>query len=394
MRYSDQRWPVGGDDVAYGQSTGRLRILETRLLAAVELETAIRQGDNATWKQLLDRLDYPAGADLLQRVNKAGEAADALLVELSMDKVLSYGLLLYQPYHNLKVFLKALLPSDGQSVKAAWHDEKNDAIPEHLKELLYFNASENIETCRKLVVETLVQTDERPVDPADYNSFSDEFIGMDELRADSFIRTHVPEIFKHAVLAAARSYAAVSEVGQIDAVLDKFYFAHLAALANRSRQAFLRVYAELKADIANMNILYRSVKLKLEATKVSELWVPGGQIKNGEALTKLLREDAAAWRKAWSATPVNEIAAIAFAASHSNGGEVVPPGTFAKAADDMVMDLARSGLKVVYGPQVVAGYWLAKQAEIRNLRLLFSLRAQGKDREALLGLMREVYIHG
>ena len=60
----------------------------------------------------------------------------------------------------------------------------------------------------------------------------------------------------------------------------------------------------------------------------------------------------------------------------------------------MVMDLARTGLKVVYGPQVVAGYWLAKQAEIRNLRLLFSLRAQGKDREALLGLMREVYIHG
>lgn len=387
---TEQRWPVGGESVAYGYSTGRLRVLETHLLTGAELEAAVRQGNAFSWNQLLDQLEYPEGEELLQRIAHARQEADELLVQLCTEKPLAYGLLLYQCYHNLKVFLKSLLPSLHGGV--AMERVRQSGIPESLNDLLFWGSPEKPEGLWELMRRILNQDQQAQVLSPDWRSWSEEEIGLDQLRPDSFLKTGIPPVYGTAIQAAADAYAQTGEVGRIDSVLDFYYFAHLAALGHGSKQAFLQTYAGLRSDLANLNALYRMVRMKMDRETAAQYWVPGGQLQNVEAFVALLEADQTAWREAFEATPVVELAQQAYAFAHQV--EAMEKGSFARRSDNLIMDLAQTGLEVIYGPQVVAGYWLARQTEAQNLRLLLSLQAQNQKPEALLSLLREVYIHG
>lgn len=392
MSHPDQRWPVGGDDIAYGQATGRLRIVESRLLKRSELEAAIRREDLSAWAQLLDQLEYPENNDLMVRIAHARQEADGLLVELSAHKSLSYGLLLYQSYHNLKVFLKALLPASGKS-SASVQIGSGSGIPENLSDLLFWGSLEAPRALWDLVVHVLNGGNVPDLPAAEeYELWKPEDTGMNELGPQSYLRTGIPPVFAAAIRAAADVYAATEEVGRIDSVLDAYYFAHLSALAKQSRLPFLKTYAGLRADIANLNTLYRAKRLQLDEEGLAAFWVPGGQV-DRESFLRLLEADLSSWQQAFEQTPVVELVELAYRLSHPQEGDE-ETRSFTKAADNLVLDLARTGLHVIYGPQVVAGFWLARQTEAQNLRLALSLQAQGKSTEELLELLREVYIGG
>lgn len=390
MLSTDKRWPVGGEDVAYGHSTGRLRLLEDRLLTTTELTGVVNQADQQSWKQLLDQLEYPEHSDLFARIAQAREEADKMLVELAADPVLSYSLLLYQNYHNLKVFLKGLLPVAGKAEALAM--QVSGEIPDRLHSLLFWKSQEKIEDLWSLVVRTVTQG-EQGFEVQSWKEWSEEFVGYDSLKKNSFVKLGLPPVYAQAVAQARSSYVQYGDAGQIDAVLDFYYFAHLAALAQVSGLPFLQTYARLKADLANLNVLYRSSRMRLAAELIAKLWVPGGQVEAAEQLVSLVQQPLVAWMEAFANTPVQEVVPCAFELAHPQAEETVESGRFARLSDNLLMQLARTGLAVIYGPQVVAGYWLARQTEAQNLRIILSMQAQGKNSQELLNLLREVYIH-
>lgn len=390
MLSTDKRWPVGGEDVAYGHSTGRLRLLEDRLLTTTELTGVVNQADQQSWKQLLDQLEYPEHSDLFARIAQAREEADKMLVQLAADPVLSYSLLLYQNYHNLKVFLKGLLPVAGKAEALAM--QVSGEIPDRLHSLLFWKSQEKIEDLWSLVVRTVTQG-EQGFEVQSWKEWSEEFVGYDSLKKNSFVKLGLPPVYAQAVAQARSSYVQYGDAGQIDAVLDFYYFAHLAALAQVSGLPFLQTYARLKADLANLNVLYRSSRMRLAAELIAKLWVPGGQVEAAEQLVSLVQQPLVAWMEAFAYTPVQEVVPCAFELAHPQAEETVESGRFARLSDNLLMQLARTGLAVIYGPQVVAGYWLARQTEAQNLRIILSMQAQGKNSQELLNLLREVYIH-
>lgn len=400
MRNTAERWPVGGEDVAYGHSTGRLRVLETRLLTAVQLDQVVRQGSTAVGAQLLDSLAYPEGSDLLERIAAGRQEADELLVALCSDKPLAYGLLLYQCYHNLKVFLKALLPTVGQEMDTL-RSHNEEAVPERISDLLFWGSPEKPVALWQCVLRVIAQETQVPVLASLPCEWSATDVGLDELGPDSYLRTKLPPVFLAAVEAARLAYAKVEEVGRIDAVLDYYYFAHLSALARLAKQPFLKTYATLRADLANLNALYRIRRLGLAKEMAELFWLPGGQVKDREEFVSLLDAPLATWRETFEQTPAVELAELAYqlaqgdrSLTNAEDQSERRVGAFARKADNLLMDLARTGLSVIYGPQVVAGYWLARQTEAQNLRLLVSLQAQQKSVEEQINLLREVYIHG
>lgn len=386
-------WPVGGEDVAYGHATGRLRALESRLLTATELEAAVRQGQQLSWSQLLDQLDYPEGNDLFERIADARQQADDLLVALGVDKPLTYGLLLSQTYHNLKVFLKSLLPSGVLSQTTGMRSL--ETIPEALSDLLFWGSYDKPQALWALVVSVASGEAIIPELPPQWQAWTDEQIGLDELGPYAVIRTHLPPVLSAAVHAACQSYARSGEVGTIDATLDYYAYAHLAALAERANLPFLKTYSQLKADLANLNALYRIEQMGLSDDQAKQFWVPGGQLRDETAFVQLRHQTRLDWVHAFDETKVSDLAGLAYDLAKGQASEEDrKPGVFARRADNLIMDLAQTGRQVIYGPQAVAGYWLARQTEAQNLRMLLSLQAQNERPEQCLSLLREVYIHG
>lgn len=68
------------------------------------------------------------------------------------------------------------------------------------------------------------------------------------------------------------------------------------------------------------------------------------------------------------------------------------PAQFEKRCDDMIMELAESARLQAFGYEPLAAYFIAKEAEIRNIRILTVCRQCGADRETITERMRKLYV--
>lgn len=65
---------------------------------------------------------------------------------------------------------------------------------------------------------------------------------------------------------------------------------------------------------------------------------------------------------------------------------------FEKRCDDLIMEHAESARLQAFGFEPIAAYFIAKEAEIRNIRILTVCRECGADRETITERMRKLYV--
>ncbi len=193
-----------------------------------------------------------------------------------------------------------------------------------------------------------------------------------------------PEGFREAIAHARETLGATGDPQLADFILDRAYFAELAALARDSGSAFLRGYAALSVDAANLRGAVRASRLDKGSQFLSQVLSEGGSVPvsalevcRGENLGSLFKGG-----------PLAEAAALGAAVSAPGSG---PLTEFERACDDALMDYLSGGRRVPFGEAPIVGYVYARQAEMTAVRTIISGRMAGLDGDTIRQRLRRTY---
>lgn len=196
----------------------------------------------------------------------------------------------------------------------------------------------------------------------------------------------LPEPFAAAAAAAVQAYRTTGDPQEIDLVLD----AHRYVSAGRAARAYgyglAAQLAETAADLVNLRTLLRLRLLRRGAALSRRALVGGGRIEPGRLLAAsgLEPEEMAT---ALSGQPGADILA-AGVASHRQTSSLA---LMEKLMDDRLFSLVRSARLAAFGPDPVIAYLLAKELEIRNLRIIFTGKLNRLPEPTIRERLRETY---
>lgn len=320
------------EDSAFAFATGSIRVLETRLLTDAQLARLAEAADPAEAWRLL------AEAGLAQAAETPWQEYEAALAR-ELERLYRYArsvspkpevvawLGKRYDFHNLKVFLKARF----------LEEDPREAV---------FSVGE-------LPSELIAQAVKTTVWAA------------------------LPEELARAGEAAVAEYEKTKSAQAFDFVVDREMFAHLKRTA---RQPFLQRLVELWCDLANLKSALRAKALGKDREFLARALVPPGMIPP-EQLLGLLEVPLEEWREPLRYTPYAGLMVRA-------GGRL---SEFERLSDNFVLERLRATRFALYGPEPLVAYILAKEMELKTIRLVMVGKINGLPPEALKERLRISY---
>lgn len=159
-------------------------------------------------------------------------------------------------------------------------------------------------------------------------------------------------------------------------------FEDILACAKASKSRFLRDLAALEIDIANAKTAIRARRRELDASTLSGLLLPGGEL------------EVADIQGAYE-LPFEEFIGVLARAPQLKGvsaQDLLDAERLDVATDGLAVRFLRSGREVAIGPEPVIAYVMAREAEVRAVRTLLIGKLAGLGPDALRNRLREVYV--
>ena len=373
-------------DTSYAHASGRIRLLEERFLGFDDFEKlADSKTSDSERGQILDAAAYPAADYLEKRVLLGRSENNKLLKELDQTGPLTRALLLDIDYHNLKSLLKHyLLAEEGLADTSTEQREDINAktkLPVAVQSVLIPDGYTDLQLMRKAILETIALEKSELEDMATAVP-SDETV-WSPVAIDPELQRSMAKL----ILAWYQHPEALT----IAIEADKLYFDHAQKIIHDPKigtaKWFLQDYFSLKADIANLQMLLRVRKFHGGHAYLKRILVCGGEVDP----TKLINlydsstEDIIElWQKDGGLT--KELAEkIQDAEKHDD------VWALGEASDNLLMRLAEQGRRQTFSADTLAGFWLSRQIEGQNLRILFSGLERGYSGQRLLNLLRVIY---
>lgn len=327
------------DETRYAYAVGRIRVLETRLLDRSMMERLV---DVDSVEEVLRIL---ADTEYAEAINATGPGAsfdDVLAAELERvysyvrkftpDKGLMEVLALRFDLHNLKVFLK----------------EKHLGGSEH-PEAVATGAS---------------------VDPAKARA---------AILAGRY--KELPEEFARAAGHAAQALADTGDPRIVDLVLDREIFETGLAIARESGFDLLEKIWTTLVDVINIKTLVRVNRLGRDREFLKDCLINGGLLSAG-LLMNLHGNEPSAIADALRFTPYAGL----------TGEGLKEASRFEMMADDFIMGMLKRAKYKPLGPEPLIAYLLAKETEIRNLRIIMTGKSNGLPAAAIRERLRDTYV--
>lgn len=330
-------------DSRYAYAVGRIRVLETRLLDMAKLSRMVESKSADEALRILGETEY---ADLVSRVAgphdyaqvTAGELTRvySLMKKLLPDEALVDLFLIKYDIHNMKVALKAHF--QGQNFDHLLID--TGLVPAKL--MTY-----------------VCQQEKLPGVPAQYYSFAS---------------------------AAARSYEESTDPKVIDVVLDRLQYSHTIAFAEQHGYTFLARLLASQADLANIKSLVRTKRLGRGRDFLAESLLAGGTMPQA-AFLEAVTEDWPAIIGRFSSSPYRVVVEQGINALLESRGLT----TLEKLSDGFLTALSRTARFQAFGPEPIMNYILAKENEVRNIRIIMIGKLNGVPHEEIRERLREGY---
>ena len=216
-----------------------------------------------------------------------------------------------------------------------------------------------------------------PEDPMDFETIlSAEAVITDKfVMSDPYADAAVAEITK----AAADGKPSPRK---IDTAFDRAMFRDIAArLDRRSAPMELKEYFRVYADGLNLASFVRTLGIGGNFTFFEDVFTEGGDISSAD-FEKAFQEGVSAVPGLVRRTPLAPYA-DALAAGDVSGFEV--------ARDDYLLGIFRRNKSEMFSVAPVMGYYLAKQNEIRVLRIALVCIKNGVDKQEIRKKLRELY---
>lgn len=192
---------------------------------------------------------------------------------------------------------------------------------------------------------------------------------------------------KQAIQEAIDLFARGRDPQEIDITLDKACYKDMAEAAAATEDPFLMGYVKLLIDILNINTFLRLRQMGKGWNFFQKVFLEGGEI--DEKLFVGNYEE-----------PVQQfaekLAPYGFKETVAAGGTLLKEtGKYTlleKLCDDLRIRYIRDAKYITAGLAPVAAFWIAKESEIKNLRMVLTGKLSGTPEDVMKERLRETYV--
>ena len=330
------------DRMDYGQSVVTIRILEKRLLTRNRLERMIEAQTPEEVLKLLgeteysqDMADIHGSQDYEIILKRETERVFSIVRNMIKNTGIVDILSLKYDYHNLKVLLKSKIT--GKDFSSL------------LMQAGTIDAS-------KFKVKFESQSNDLPQEIME---------AIDEVQKD-FEENHNPQ--------------------RIDIIVDKHYFRNLSRLAKEIDVKVITDYVEGLIDFQNMITLFRVQKQKRDARFLETVIFEGGTISKNKIVTSINDN---------TDTILNKFKKEKLGTYLVKGLEAFSEtkrlSELEKISDNYLMELNKESKYVVFGPEPLFTYLVAKEREINAVRMIMVSKINNISSDKIRERLRETY---
>lgn len=325
------------------QAVVRIRVWEKRLLSKAQFNRLIEARDLQEVFRILSETDYAASLSEISRIQDYEQILSKELAnlyeetrEISPDSSIINLLSLKYDYHNLKILLKErYLEQDLSS--------------------LYF-----------------------PIGSIDVNELKKDY--QEGNLRDS--RLDLWEALSH----AQEEYLQTKDPQRIDIVLDRYYMNHLYEMAEKTEIDLFIEYVKAMIDFTNIRSILRLQKMEKDIRFSEDIILPNGNI-DQEKILFTLHDSVDQIIELFRNEDIHHFL-IKGLESYKETSRLTD---FEKCMDDYLLEVCRKAKSIHFGPEPIFAYIVAKETEIKNLRIIMVSKLNHISPEATRERVRDIY---
>lgn len=218
-----------------------------------------------------------------------------------------------------------------------------------------------------------------------------DFGTVDVERAVEMVQSNdfseLPQAMRQAASEAMASFAKSRDPQRIDLILDAACYADMLSAGESSGVKFAVRLVRARIDLTNVLTAVRVLRMK--SGELGKLLLRDALIAGGEISVKELT----AWCEDGEETLWERLRYGVYGKlSEAVGGTEAALREIERGIDHVHMELIREAKFAAYGAEVLIGYLLAREYEVKNLRILLAGRELGLSTETIRERMRDTYV--
>ncbi|NLC69541.1 MAG: V-type ATP synthase subunit C [Clostridiaceae bacterium] len=364
----------GNTQYAYG--VGRIRVIEKRLIDKAKFDRMIEAKTTKEALKMLNEAGYgePAPEDGInphayeKLIREEQKKLYNLIRELTDGAETVNIFLLRNDYRNVKVLLKSEFLGMEAGLKTG--------AEAGLKTSAEYDLKKSEETTLKTSLGTGIELQDTGTIPAE---------NLKEIIRDRKFE-ELPSYMKNAVEEAIGVFNRTWDPRQIDLILDKAYFKHAAELAHNTSIDFIVNLFEIIIDITNIITFLRMKRLGMPHDLLQNGLIPGGTIDKG-TFTGNYNMPFESFAGSMKGSMYEDICRKGIEDLTNTGSLAV----LEKLADNFVLSFARKAKYAVLGIEPLIAYFLAKENEFKNVRIIMAGKVNGVPANIIRERLRDTY---
>jgi V/A-type H+-transporting ATPase subunit C len=215
--------------------------------------------------------------------------------------------------------------------------------------------------------------------------------GRDEVR--SILKRNafeeLPEALRAVAPVALERMLKTRDGQQCDTLVDRACLEAMAAAAKRSRNKLLIDYLELTTALTDIKITVRAIRMGKSADYLRDALAETSRV-DKEDLIRAAGEDEGKQNDQGESALYRCLSRAGFGGAAEALKE--SPASFERWCDDALIDLIRPMRTVNEGVGPVLAYYLARENEIRTVRIILTAKANGFPDEVIGERVRKMYV--
>lgn len=332
------------DKLKFAQAATRLRVLETKLLDRIKLDRMIDSPNAENALKILVDNNYsgPIKSDIRPEdfetlLTEELEKLYSLMYEISPEKLLIDIMSIRYDYHNIKVLLKA------------------KALNKDLDYLLI-----HVGTISVAILKEAIMAEE-------YKELS-------------------PEI-REAIEKAELAFENTNDPQYIDMVIDTCLYKDMVEKAEALGDPYVIEYLKTTIDFINIKTFIRIKKQNKDRNFLGEVLIKGGKIED-DIFYNLLSEPIENLGIVLSRTKYDSILKEGL----DEYAKTKKINFLEKQMDNFLMEYTKVGKYITFGVEPIFSYLIAKETEIKNVRIIMVGKINNITPKGIRERMRDIYV--
>ncbi len=332
------------DRLIFAQAISRIKVLETRLLDKAKFDRMIESPSAEEALKIIQENEYsihlgkikkPQEYDIL--LSEELKRIYALLVEVSPVKGLVDMMSIRYDYHNIKVLLKA------------------KALEANLDYLLIDIGTVDLDKLKVYIN-------------------SEDYVDLSP-------------IMREGTSKAATEFKINKDPQIIDIILDSYMFKDMLSKAMKLENEFIINYLKISIDLINIKTLFRVKKQNKDRDFLMMVILSGGKL-DKDVFLNAINESMDSFSQKLSYTDYGNILKQA-QEEYLNTGKM---NGFEKLSENFIMDIMKDTKFISFGPEPLLAYLIAKETEIKNIRIIMVGKLNKVAPAFLRERLRELYV--